>query len=1209
MLEENVFIKALQQKILVLDGALGTMIQKNKFTESDFRGREFMAHPTALSGFNDLLTLTKASAIKSIHLSYLEAGANIISTNTFNSNAISMKDYGLDKLEGLATRLNREGALLAREAIKEFESKSKTNHNTFHFVAGSVGPTNRSLSMSPDISNPLIRNISYNELKNAYKSQITGLVEGNVDVLLFETFFDTLNLKAGLDAANDVFKEKNKDVPIIVSATISDNAGRILSGQTIEAFVASISEYDNVTVIGLNCGFGPDKMLRHIKSLNKNNPHFTSCHPNAGLPDEMGCYDLTPQEFIESIKPLLASGELNVVGGCCGTTPEYIKLLRSIVDEASPRTPGNKKEDLILSGLERLEVGNEFLPVGERCNVAGSAKFLRLIKEHSYEEASEIAKKQIEDGAKIIDINMDDALLDARKEMVDFLRYILAEPEIAKVPFMIDSSKWEVIDSGLKEIQGKGIVNSLSLKEGEERFIEKARRVQELGFALVVMAFDEKGQADTFERKVEVCERSYKLLTEKCGFLPQDIIFDVNVMTIATGMPEHSRYAIDFIKAIEWIKSNLKGARTSGGVSNLSFAFRGKNKIRQYMHVIFLHHARKAGLDMAIINPAQLFPYESIPTDFRTVIEDLIFDRNPKALDRLIELANEDNETKVTSSEKQVKEEKKSIGELLEEDLQRGELINLDHHVKQALAEIKDPVKIIEGPLLSGMKKVGELFGEGKMFLPQVVKTARSMKRAVEILTPYIEMKQGDSQTAKAGKILIATVKGDVHDIGKNIVATVLGCNNYEVIDLGIMVPAETIVEKVKQENPDIVCLSGLITPSLSEMTETVKQMKNAGIDVPVMVGGAATSLLHTALKIDPEYSGPVLHIKDASQNPVVASILLNKNENEKEAYLKEVKANYELLKKEREEQKITEYSKVLEIVKPLHRNSHSDAKPQCEIGKVYKFSIPLDEIVPLINWKMFFNAWRIQGKYLENFPGIKEDPDKWLATVEEKDLTKAKEALDLFKKAMQTIKYFQESGTYDGQGLLRFENAKGDEKNIMIKNSVFPMLRQQREDSDYLSCSDFVGSENSYISLFAVTAGITIHNYSKELESRGDSYNALIVQALSDRLAEASAEWLQKYVNENYLEVKIRPAWGYPMLPDQLLILQTEEFLPYKEIGIELTENGAMYPPSSISGLMISYPESKYFMVGEIGDDQIRDYAERRKIPFEQMKQLLKQL
>lgn len=1204
------FIDFLKERILVLDGGLGTMIQRYGFKEIDFRGREFLSHPLNLAGFNDLLNLTKPSVIQEIHLSYLKAGADIITTNTFNSNPLSMFDYRLNEIPGLTKKLNREGALLAKKAVTEFERKS-SKHN--HFIAGSIGPTNRTASLSPDISDPLKRNVTYDQLFNAYCEQLEGLIEGGVDLLLCETFFDTLNLKAALDAANSKMREFGVKLPMVVSATISDNAGRMLAGQTLEAFVASVSNYDNVEVIGLNCGFGPERMKEYIAKLNSVSDKFTSCHPNAGLPDATGCYDVSPEDFGNSIKEIIESRELNIVGGCCGTTPEYIKILSELTGSVAPRKP-QKKSQLLLSGLEMLKDNQKFLRVGERCNVAGSAKFLRLIKEGALEEATQVAREQIDKGAEIIDINVDDPMIDASKEMVKFIRYILAEPEVARVPFMIDSSHWEVIQSALKEIQGKGIVNSLSLKEGEDSFIEKAKRIRQLGFALVVMAFDEKGQADTFERKIEVCQRAYKLLIEKCGFNPEDIIFDVNVMTIATGMPEHSKYAIDFIKAVEWIKKNLKGAKTSGGVSNLSFSFRGKNKIREYIHIVFLHHARKAGLDMAIISPAQKTKYEEIPEEIKKTIEDLIFDKDDNATERLIAFAESEKKNKDLINQSQTEpgsDQILDIKEILKNDLIRGDLTGLDKHIDIALARIGDPVSIIEGPLLEGMKHVGDLFGEGKMFLPQVVKTARTMKKAVDLLMPHL--RQSTETIGKSnGKILIATVKGDVHDIGKNIVSTVLSCNNYEIIDLGIMVPAETIVEKTLEEKPDIICLSGLITPSLSEMAETVRKLSEAGINIPVMVGGAATSPEHTTLKIAPYYKGIVLHISDASQNPIVARQLLNPSI--KQEFIKELELKQEDLRNNlNEETSIIPYDEVLRIVDTdqQYRNSFQCVKPKASLHEPIIIQLPLLELIPHINWKMFFHAWKIHGKYIESFPFSTEEMvnKKWISGLNSEDVAKGREAVDLYLTAIEIIEVLKKDNQFDGEAVVDFEECIGDEKNIYVGEISFPMLRQQRIGSDFLSCADFIGRKTSYIAFFAATAGHFLMDYSRLQEKQGDPYKAIVAQTLADRIAEAGADWLQSFVDKNYWETKIRPAWGFPMLPDQKMILATRNFLPYEKIGITLTENGAMYPSASVSGIYFSNPDSKYFIVGKIGEDQMKDYAQRRELTLDEVKKLLRQI
>ncbi|MCH5229734.1 MAG: methionine synthase [Muribaculaceae bacterium] len=1194
--------EVLKERILILDGGLGTMIQQYNFSEIDYRGREFLSHSIPLFGFNDLLCITKPSAILDIHREYLKAGADIITTNTFNANAISMKEYGFGHKDNLIRRINKEGAELAIKAVKEYESIYNCPD---HYVGGSMGPTNRSASMSPDISDPLKRNISYDELFEAYYQQASGLLEGGIDLFICETFFDTLNLKAAINGANKAMHDMMARIPIMVSATVSDNAGRLLSGQTLEAFVASVNDLDNIEIIGLNCGFGPERMKTYLQEVNSLNCHFTSCHPNAGLPDESGCYNMSPDEFTEKIQDLLENNLVNVIGGCCGTTPLHIyKLSRLLNKINNPKVLQRTQENLNLSGLDVLKVSNNFLVIGERCNVAGSSKFLKLIKEGALEEAAEVAKSQIAKGAKVVDINIDDPLLNSKEEMIKFLRYILADPDIARYPFMIDSSKWEVIEASLKEIQGKGIINSLSLKEGEESFIKKAKFIKEFGFALVVMAFDETGQADTYEKKIKVCERSYKLLTEKCGFGPQDIIFDVNIMTIGTGMKEHSRYGLDFLKAVSWIKENLAGCKTSGGVSNLSFAFRGKNKLREYMHNVFLYYARKAGLDMAIINPSQIESIENVPADIRKLIEELIFDTNPEAIEKLIEWTNKES-TPIEAKAIKFKTKELNVREQLIEDLKEGKLIGLESHIHNALNEIKDPVKIIEGPLLEGMKTVGQLFGEGKMFLPQVVKTARTMKKAVEILTPYMTSGKENNSENKSGKILIATVKGDVHDIGKNIVATVLSCNNYDVIDLGIMVPGEDIVKKALQEKPDIICLSGLITPSLAEMTETVKKLKEAGIRVPVMVGGAATSLLHTALKIAPYYDGHIFHMNDASQNPIFANKLLNP-ELSKEL-IEETQKEYELLKKQNSGSHLVPFPKVLKIVENRNKNIDNRNKPNAPLGLPFIIELPFEELIELINWKMFFLAWKLQGKFVDDI--IKgENKDILLINLSKEEKNKATEAFKLFIDAQNCLKEIKEEKIFDGKAIYRFEKATGDISGITIADKYFPMLRQQRTDTDFLSCSDFIASKNDYIGLFSVTAGLNLQNRAQKYNEDGETYKSLLYHTLGDRIVEAGAEWLNKYIYNNYWPIVIRPAWGYPMLPDQKMILKTKDFIPYEKIGINLTENGAMFPPSSISGIWISNPDAKYFLIGKIGEDQIQIYSEYLDQNFKEVKDRLRQ-
>ncbi|MDE6443536.1 MAG: methionine synthase, partial [Muribaculaceae bacterium] len=945
---------------------MGTMIQRLGLKEEDFRGERFSRHEVRLGGCNDILNLTREDDIRRIHEMYLESGADIISTNTFNANSVSLSDYGLDTMPEIIREINRQGASIARQAS---EKGSARRWGGRALVAGSIGPTNRTASMSPDVNDPAYRNISYDDLYEAYSNQVAGLIEGGVDLLLFETVFDTLNLKAGLDAANTVMREKGVALPIMISATISDKAGRTLSGQTLAAFAATVENYDNVLSLGLNCGFGAADMVHYLRELGHCTRHFISAHPNAGLPDELGEYKELPADFGEQMGNMMREGLLNIAGGCCGTTPEHIAEVARQVSAAEPHRRMRLRPALRISGLDLVEVlpENNFLNVGERCNVAGSRKFLRLIKEKKYEEAISIASRQVEDGAMVIDINMDDAMLDAREEMIHFLRYIGSEPSIAKVPIMIDSSEWDVVESGLKNMQGKGIVNSISLKEGEERFISKARRIRELGAAVIVMAFDEEGQADTFERKIEVSRRAYRILTEKCGYQPDDIIFDVNIMAVATGIEEHNRYGIDFIRAVEWIKHNLPGARTSGGVSNLSFAFRGKNYLREAMHAVFLYHAIAAGLDMGIVNPSSSVTYEEIEPSLRRLLEDVVLARRDDAAEDLASVAMDEKASDKMREDGSRNDATLTVGDRLANSIVRGDSKYLLPDLEEAMKEYGEAVKIIEGPLMEGMNHVGRLFGEGKMFLPQVVKTARTMKQAVDILRPYMEKGRGDDDSPKAGKIVFATVKGDVHDIGKNIVSIVLSCNNFEVIDLGVMVPAEKIVETVLKEKPDIVCLSGLITPSLSEMVNVVREFEKEGINVPVMVGGATTSRLHTAVKISPEYSGVVVHATDAAQNPLVASRLLNPATSAE--YISSIRKEYVDIRaayagKSEGTVSITEARE-----KTALKDVTSSPAPEMSLSETVVVDIPLKAIIPFINWKMFFHAWRLTGSFLKNFP------------------------------------------------------------------------------------------------------------------------------------------------------------------------------------------------------------------------------------------------
>ena len=893
------------KRILILDGAMGSVIQEYGLDEKDFRGDRFQDLPGLIKGNNDILNLTRPDVIGDIYERYLKAGADIISTNTFNAQRISQSDYGLCDF---VREINETSARLAKKAAEKYSTPEKTR-----FVAGSVGPMNKTCSMSPDVSNPAYRELTYDQALEAYMEQIGGLVDGGADVILIETVFDTLNAKAAIDAAVRVID--GRDIPIMVSVTISDAAGRTLSGQTLDAFLASVSSYP-IFSIGLNCSFGARQMKPYLKELSRRAPYYISCHPNAGLPNSLGLYDETPETMAPQIAEFIDEKLVNIVGGCCGTTPAFIEKYAPLVVGKEPHQPVEKPTSLWLSGLELLNTGEAtFVNVGERCNVAGSRKFLRLIKEKSYEEALQIARKQVEDGAMVIDVNMDDGLLDAKAEMVHFLNLIASEPDIARVPVMIDSSKWDVIMAGLKCVQGKSIVNSISLKEGEEVFLSHARDVKSMGAAVVVMCFDEQGQATSYERRIEIAERAYRLLVDKVGFLPQDIIFDPNVLAIATGMEEHNAYALDFIRATEWIHQNLPGAHVSGGVSNLSFSFRGNNYLRESMHAVFLYHAIQVGMDFGIVNPSAKVTYDDIPQDHLTLIEDVVLNRHPESAEQLMELTGETGNTSETSQTSSTSASL-SLEERLQEALIKGNGEHLDDDLKEALAKYPRAVDIIEGPLMAGMNEVGRRFGEGKMFLPQVVKTARTMKRAVEILQPFIDSgkSEGTGTTGNQRKVLLATVKGDVHDIGKNIVGVIMACNGYEVIDLGVMVPADQIVARAKEEHVDMIGLSGLITPSLEEMVNVASELKKAGLDIPIMIGGATTSELHVALKIAPVYGGPVVWLKDASQNPLVAQRLMA----DAEGYNEELNRTYAHLR----EQYIQEQQQLLSLDEARRRKT-----------------------------------------------------------------------------------------------------------------------------------------------------------------------------------------------------------------------------------------------------------------------------------------------
>lgn len=1221
---EHQIRQQLKERILVLDGAMGTMIQRHHLKEEDYTAGPFdqlertADHPQR--GNNDLLSLTQPHIIEEIHRAYLLAGADIISTNTFSLTSIGMHDYGLEREVG---RLNLVAAQLARRVADEI---SALTPNKPRFVAGSIGPTNKTASMSPDVEDPMYRAVSFDDLRSAYSEQIQALVEGGVDLLLIETIFDTLNAKAALFAAEDVAQRLGKHTPIMLSVTITDKSGRTLSGQTLGAFVASVSHVD-VLSIGINCSFGAADMKPYIEELGRLSPLYISAYPNAGLPNVLGEYDETPERMQEQIEPYITEGLVNIIGGCCGTTPEHIARYANLIAEATPRRCPEPREQMTLSGLERLEVTRElnFLNIGERCNVAGSRKFLRLIKEERYEEALEIARRQVEDGAQVLDINMDDGLLDGVREMTRFVNLLASDPEIARVPLMIDSSKWEVIEAGLKCTQGKSVVNSISLKNGEQEFLDHARLVRRYGAAVIVMAFDEQGQADTLDRRIEICQRAYDLLTGD-GFPREDIIFDPNVLAIATGIEEHRRYALDFIEATRWIKANLSGAKISGGVSNLSFSFRGHDYIREAMHATFLYHAIRAGMDMGIINPGQSVLYEDIPRDLLEIIEAVIFDRDDEATERLIDYAKAKHEEASDIRESKTEQWRTlPIEERLSYALVKGIPDYMDEDLAEALHLYPRALDIIDKPLMAGMNKVGDLFGQGKMFLPQVVKAARTMKKAVAFLRPIIEAEQAaGGARSTAGKILLATVKGDVHDIGKNIVGVVLACNNYEVIDLGVMVPVERILEAIEREKPDLVGLSGLITPSLEEMGIVAEQMSKAGLDIPLLIGGATTSKLHTALKIEPMYrGGGVIYTKDASQlPPVVASIL---NPNTRESFLKSVQDEYASMRSSHTAtapQLLTlaeARSKALQV----DWSSTPPISPR-EQGRFVLWDIPLAEVVPYLNWKFFYYAWGLAPKYasiasIDDCAGCRS---AWLAGFPTDEQERAREAAQLYDDARGLLREITERQISRLQAVFSISPAYAEGDTIYINGQPYPMMRaQQINGKGVCPClSDFVAPRevglDDYIGAFAVTAGHE-RDYLEALYGtpEGDEYTTLLIKSLLDRLAEGATEWLHREIRRRYwgyvadedLTVEevlaerykgIRPAVGYPSIPDQSMNFPLHNLLGSEEIGISLTENGVMYPNASVSGFIFAHPEAKYFSIGKVSDEQIRDYAQRRALP-----------
>ena len=1206
-------IEILKKKIVVLDGAMGTSIQNYNLNEKDFRGDLLKDFHKDQKGNNDILSITKPEVIKEIHRSFLEAGSDIIETNSFNSTSISQEDYDLAHL---VYDLNYHSAKIAREVADEFTAM---NPDKPRFVAGSIGPTNKTASLSPDVENPGYRNITFDDLVDSYSEQIGALVDGGVDCLLIETVFDTLNCRAAIVAANNVYKLKGFTLPIMISGTLTDKSGRTLAGQKLEAFAQSVRN-ENVISIGLNCSFGGADLIPFIKELADTQDLYISCYPNAGLPNVLGEYDEIPSITAKYIKELASEKKVNIVGGCCGTTAEHIKAIAEVVEGVEPRTIPNIKKESIYCGLEivRSNKENNFINIGERTNVAGSAKFARLIREKKYEEALSIAKEQVENGAQIIDVNFDDGLLDSAKEMEYFLRLIASEPDIASRPIMIDSSRWEVVEAGLRSIQGKPIVNSISLKNGEQEFLNHAKVVKDFGAAVVVMAFDENGQADTYERKISICKRAYDLLVNKLNFPPEDIIFDPNILTIATGIENHDNYAVDYINATKWIKENLPYAKVSGGVSNLSFSFRGNNTIREAMHSVFLYHAIEAGMDMGIVNPGMIQIYDDIPKDLLRLVEDVVLNKHKDAAERLLDKAEDYKTGNVVNNTNKNLWRENSLNDRLSYALVKGITEYLEEDLGQAIKEYPKPLSIIEGPLMDGMTRVGKLFGDGKMFLPQVVKSARVMKKAVSYLLPYIEKEKKQGETSSAGKILLATVKGDVHDIGKNIVGVVLACNNFEIIDLGVMVPCEEILDKAIKENVDIIGLSGLITPSLDEMCHVAIEMEKRKMNIPLIIGGATTSKAHTALKIDPNYSGAVIYGYDASKTVEISKNLLGTNKNE---YIKAIKDEYEEVRKNynSHENKMISLEKAKENSFKIDWVNREISKPNfIGIKKVKDYSV--SDLRPYIDWTFFFIAWEMKKLY----PDILEDS------------VYGKEAKKIFDDANKMLDFIEENNIIDIKGVFGiFEaNSNGDNIEVYTKDksqtTIFNLLREQREKSngEYLCLSDFVAPKESgkedYLGGFIVTAGLGADAYAKKLEDEGDSYNAIMLKLVCDRLAEAFAEKLHEDIRKIYwgydpdenLSMKeifkasyrgIRPAFGYPSLIDQSQMKKLFNILDGEKVtGVKLTESYMMDPVSSVCGLYFASEDSRYFNSNYIDKDQAEDYAKRSGCTLEELEKSL---
>ncbi|MCX6407825.1 MAG: methionine synthase [Propionibacteriales bacterium] len=1205
----------LSERIMVLDGAMGTAIQRDRPDEAGYRGERFKDWPSDVVGNNDLLTLTQPDIIAGIHREYLEAGADVIETNTFNANAVSLRDY--DMVE-LAYELNYEAAALAR---READAVTEQTPDRPRYVAGALGPTTRTASISPDVNDPGARNVSYTELVDAYAEATRALLDGGADLIFIETIFDTLNARAAIFAVETVFEEYGRRWPIVISGTITDASGRTLSGQTTEAFWYSV-RHAKPLLVGLNCALGAEEMRPYVAELSRLADCFVSCYPNAGLPNAFGEYDEAPDQTAAVLREFAEAGLYNLVGGCCGTTPDHIAHIAQVVEGLPPRVPATVEPALRLSGLEPLVVDADslFVNVGERTNITGSARFRNLIRDGDYDTALAVALQQVENGAQVIDVNMDEGMIDGVAAMDRFLKLVAAEPDICRVPVMVDSSKWDVIEAGLRVLQGKSIVNSISLKEGVEPFVEHARLCRKYGAAVVVMAFDEDGQADTLERRKEICERAYRILVDEVGFPAEDIIFDPNVFAVATGIEEHAEYGIDFIEGTRWIKQNLPHALVSGGVSNVSFSFRGNNPVREAIHAVFLFHAIRAGMDMGIVNAGALVVYDQVDERLRERIEDVILNRRPDATERLLDIATEFAGTGEKAEAASEEWRSLPIGERITHALVKG----IDAHVEDDTEELRalieerggKPIEVIEGPLMDGMNVVGDLFGAGKMFLPQVVKSARVMKKAVAYLIPYIEATKDESDKGRSnGTVIMATVKGDVHDIGKNIVGVVLQCNNYDVIDLGVMVPPQKILDAAKEHGADVIGLSGLITPSLDEMVTVAGEMERQGFDVPLLIGGATTSRAHTAVKVDERYHGPVVWVKDASRSvPVVASLL---SDAQKPQFLEALKDDYDGLRERhaarQDTRKLLPIEEARADATPIDWDGYAPPQPQWEVGVPHVLEdYPLDELRQYIDWQPFFNAWEMKGR----FPDILHNP----ATGEA--------ASKLYADAQEMLDRIVAERWLTARGVVGIfpANGRGDDTIVFADEAreesvaVLHHLRQQTEHRKgvaHKSLADFVAPLETglpdHVGAFAVTAGLGSADRIAEFKEQLDDYSAILLEALADRLAEAFAERLHERVrreiwgyqpeeslnNEQLIAEKyvgIRPAPGYPACPEHTEKQTLWELLDVeKHTGIELTESMAMWPGASVSGWYFSHPQSQYMVVGRLGRDQVADYAERK--------------